>query len=811
VDFSVMDNNNEDPLAMPAETAVADDTTPMDEVGPWPPSTSTTRNDEEEQLVEDDDDAVDASMEVRSPGDGEHSASSDSSSDSSSTSQVLSQSSVGEVRVASSFEDEEQDSGAATSTLLRRSSSSSSSGSDAAVVRSAARIGGGLFPEPLDTAANERTSVESVSSSETSLDDPLYSQLRSFSLNSVFDSTTRGEDDDDEFVLDSLTAQPQLTGELTPARDEPSEAKTETFPVPNQPYNIDDEILDAEAQSIVANFAAENRLLLRAVWDLLAERDRQAPVVGMMDPVILKAGPLKKASHVVRGTWKIKYVEIRRGMFSYYEDVLSSQTPSSSTTPGSGSHGLMTGKDPFDGDHHMHLPGAVGQLLRKDIPLDAQSCQCRPVKLHQKALNLAPGGAIFELSTGDSKRLWMAKSREERQAWMLALNHAMVGGSVTRGDGVFGGATVLPLPFSASGSDISDGDVPTESMPPGGVGETEDAPFASLTSPPTSPERKRAPLRQGSEETAGSFTGGTPMEKIVRYSKGSTATAASSIGGASVLGSMSTIANRRSSPEKNDLRQYIKVQSQLRNAGSKVDYIRVLRNDLVARPPLTVPVQWIAKQGFDNAGECFREESVHMSVDQLFRDLRRDSVRINKELYRGDSHPHGAEQIIGALVRHLLAVANDPRDMGGSPAAPCSVSESQAMAYARDILLSGNRTRSGGDSYYTINSLCRNDHLVVIVPNAAVETAPVQIRILKDSVKAISAVPGRGEKSGWIRTRSKLQRHWKKTILRVVRGHSKLLRKRCSSPTRSERPIRCFGVSEIVCVSSKIANRQRRP
>jgi hypothetical protein len=70
----------------------------------------------------------------------------------------------------------------------------------------------------------------------------------------------------------------------------------------------------------VAPFVKEHGIFLQAALDLLQERDKHAPNVGMYDRV-LKAGPLKKASIVMKGIWKIKYVEIRRGMFSYYENL----------------------------------------------------------------------------------------------------------------------------------------------------------------------------------------------------------------------------------------------------------------------------------------------------------------------------------------------------------------------------------------------------------------------------------------------------------------------------------------------------------
>jgi hypothetical protein len=157
------------------------------------------------------------------------------------------------------------------------------------------------------------------------------------------------------------------------------------------------------AQSAGLNFCMEHRIFLRAILGLLAERDKKATEIGMNDPNTIKCGPLKKASHIVSGVWKVKFVEVRRGMFSYYEDAVSTDKNIS------------------------------GSLLRKNVPLDFNSCSCRAVKIHRKGMNMTTGGAILELKVGNSRRLWLAKSRDERQAWIQAINDAMVGGSVTQG------------------------------------------------------------------------------------------------------------------------------------------------------------------------------------------------------------------------------------------------------------------------------------------------------------------------------------------------------------------------------------------
>jgi hypothetical protein len=416
------------------------------------------------------------------------------------------------------------------------------------------------------------------------------------------------------------------------------------------------------------NFAMEHRIFLKAALNLLTERDRHAPELGMMDPIILKSGPLKKASQIMNGVWKVKYVEIRRGMLSYYENATSDNPE---------------------------------QLWRKNIPLDASFASCRAVKLHQKALNFSPNGAIFEITETNHKNsnkrtsLWMASSREERLAWMQAISNAMVGGSVTRGDGH------------------------------------------------------------------------VDHRGIVR-----------------------TVSGR--SPFKTDLRKYLKVQSNIRAAKSEQEYLSAIR-DLLSIS-LHVPVKWIAKQqqlqqqqqmqGMMLTGSstnvessnvtnsvpmAFHEETVALSVDQLWKDLQRDSVSINGKVFRGDSG-HGPERILGALTRRILTVGRTHDDETGLPSSllDSDLQESKALVYARDILLAGNRTRSGGDSYFCVDTLCRNADLVVVVPSGT-EVTPIAIDVSEDDSDE-SFETRFHDKTGWIKSKNKLQRNWLKHFFVLSEG-----------------------------------------
>jgi hypothetical protein len=382
----------------------------------------------------------------------------------------------------------------------------------------------------------------------------------------------------------------------------------------------------------------EHRIFLRAVLGLLQERDKTATEIGMNDPNVIKYGPLKKASHLLTGVWKVKYVEVRRGMFSYFEDVVSG------------------------GDKQ------AGTLLQKNIPLDSLQTSCRAVKIHRNGLNMVQG-AIFELKNGNAGRLWLCRSRAERQAWIQAINDAMVNTT-------------------------------------------------------------------GRPATQGTWN---------------------------AHGKSGTVNSR--SPFRDDLRLYLKVKASLRNAKTKKDYITALSN-LLNRGPLNVPVKWIMDQQGDNGSQNnpvgkFVENSINGGIEQLWRDLRRDTICINQELFRGDSG-HGPEKMIGALTRDIVSVSRSESKY------QYAIPESKAVAYARDVLLSINRTRSGGDSYFCIDTLSSNSDLVVLVPSSR-EAEPLSISVELDESDDFAEYSA-NEKTGWIRTRNRIQMSWRKRFFVLSEG-----------------------------------------
>lgn len=146
-------------------------------------------------------------------------------------------------------------------------------------------------------------------------------------------------------------------------------------------------------------FVWEHGTLLQALLQLLAERD-QVGVEGSTDSTenIWKKGPLKKLSFAVgrrkhqrpevAGAWKVKYIELRNGNLSYYED------------------SARTGRKTV----HLRQTDAIVQESSYRGP-----------------------GFVFELLVqGSPTRYWMASSEVERQAWIKAIQAAMIGNDAPR-------------------------------------------------------------------------------------------------------------------------------------------------------------------------------------------------------------------------------------------------------------------------------------------------------------------------------------------------------------------------------------------
>ena len=360
---------------------------------------------------------------------------------------------------------------------------------------------------------------------------------------------------------------------------------------------------------------------------------------------IVKAGPLRKASYLMRSGWKMKYVEVRKGQFTYYDDDKNTENS------------------------------------EKVIPLIANRSTCRAVKLKKTVVDLSIGSdidhpesaACFEICYDNGpKRLWMVHSKEERKSWLQAIHEAMVGRSATRSDNFF--------EYEAAVYDHRKTGIPS------------------------------------------------------------------------------------SSPYRDQMEDYLIAQKAITEAKTKEQYVSALlryQNDIA----MTVPVEWVknyfhkSKTKFHKRDpSAFIEEVISSSVSQLWKDLQRDSVSINGNIYRGNDETileGGAERIVGALARCIMDFdKSSPFSRSKS-----RISEIQSIAFARDILLACNRTRSSGDLYFCMETLCTQPNLVVLCPSSNV-ASPLSIEVSHVNNNDSFHSFGLNERKSWIKTRSGVNKSW---------------------------------------------------
>jgi hypothetical protein len=454
-------------------------------------------------------------------------------------------------------------------------------------------------------------------------------------------------------------------------------------------YNASESLQEQHEQQqrqLLQNFAMEHKIFLKAALDLLAERERFAVEASLQlsDPNrIIKAGTLRKSKQFVKGIWKVKYVEIKNGVLTYYDDNSNNTHTTSATTTTSSSSlpfSLLFDDQPtstkVNAKHHQQtaiealqqqpqqqllLNNYTDRPKRKVIPLVATECRCRALKLSTMSKVKSTYGFIFEVSIPSQriKSLWMASSTEERQSWMRAIREAMVGGSRTR---------------ATTDRTMADYYFRREST--------------------------------GNHSTNMDISSSKSLKKNPTWINILSSTSSSTTGGA-VLGAQS--------PYQTCIEKYLAAQQQLKDATDKQSYMGGM--SILWRDPLRIPVHWIrlsmmAASGSSCSsnvttelssiiGGAFHEDKVETSVQQLWKDLVRDSVSINGDLYKGDAG-HGPERIMGALASKIRAfdkLSHQEAPSSGSfrkKIRQLRISEAQAISYARDILLACNRTRSAG-------------------------------------------------------------------------------------------------------------------
>eukprot|EP00531_Pseudo-nitzschia_arenysensis_P017447 CAMPEP_0116151002 /NCGR_PEP_ID=MMETSP0329-20121206/19862_1 /TAXON_ID=697910 /ORGANISM="Pseudo-nitzschia arenysensis, Strain B593" /LENGTH=1098 /DNA_ID=CAMNT_0003647581 /DNA_START=94 /DNA_END=3391 /DNA_ORIENTATION=- len=233
---------------------------------------------------------------------------------------------------------------------------------------------------------------------------------------------------------------------------------------------------------------------------------------------------------------------------------------------------------------------------------------------------------------------------------------------------------------------------------------------------------------------------------------------------------------------RNAIDDYQTIHSSLKEVHTRQEYL-VAMNTLLYRQTsssaLRVPMKWIRDNYLkeESKEEPLKDhERIKHVVREFWKNLCNTSVVLNGHSVEADGIYSG-ERVIGALSRCILEfdkVENTTdfdqvfnslkrsRREGNT-----SITELQAVLYARNILNGALKSSSGGDIQKAVEELFRNDS----VAHAELERSePLQIYVSYAGDDFSESKPQRTEFVGWIETKAKKSKKWKRRYFVLSEG-----------------------------------------
>jgi hypothetical protein len=223
----------------------------------------------------------------------------------------------------------------------------------------------------------------------------------------------------------------------------------------------------------------------------------------------------------------------------------------------------------------------------------------------------------------------------------------------------------------------------------------------------------------------------------------------------------------------NAIDDYQAIHYSLKEVHTRQEYL-VAMNTLLYRQTsssaLRVPMKWIRDYFFEEESkeEPMKDnERIKHVVREFWKNLSNTSVVLNGHLVQSDGIYSG-ERVIGALSRCILEFdkvenAKDFNQIFNSlkrsrREGNYSITELQAVSYARNILNGALRSSSRGDIKAAVEELFRNDN----VAYAKLESSePLHIYVSYAGDDFSESKPRPTEFVGWIETKSKKSKKWK--------------------------------------------------
>lgn len=224
---------------------------------------------------------------------------------------------------------------------------------------------------------------------------------------------------------------------------------------------------------------------------------------------------------------------------------------------------------------------------------------------------------------------------------------------------------------------------------------------------------------------------------------------------------------------RNAIDDYQTIHSSLKDVHTRQEYL-VAMNTLLYRQTsssaLRVPMKWIRDKYLeeDSKEEPMKDhERIKHAVREFWQNLCNTSVVLNGHLVQADG-VYSGERAIGALSRCILEFdkVENTKDFDqifnslkrSRKEGNYSITELQAVSYARNILNGALRSTSRGDIRAAVEELFRND----TVAHAKLESSePLHIYVSYAGDDFSESKPRPTEFVGWIETKSKKSKKWK--------------------------------------------------
>lgn len=234
-------------------------------------------------------------------------------------------------------------------------------------------------------------------------------------------------------------------------------------------------------------------------------------------------------------------------------------------------------------------------------------------------------------------------------------------------------------------------------------------------------------------------------------------------------------------PYRNAIDDYQSVHKSLKEAHTRQEYL-VAMNTLLYRQTsssaLRVPMKWIRDTYLEEKSkeEPMKDhERIKYAVRDFWKNLCNNSIVLNGYLVEADG-VYSGERVIGALSRCILEFDkvdnNEDFDqifnaLKQSRQENHSITELEAVSYARNILNGALQSTARGDIQAVVEGLFRNDD----VAYAELESSePLHIYVSYAGDDFSESKPRSTENVGWIETKSKKSKKWKMRYFVVSEG-----------------------------------------